>query len=48
MGETKGRREQMDKFVKRMVKEGYSPKYIKTKARECAIRADRNDSKQGK
>ena len=47
MGEKPGRREQMDRFVRQMVKEGYSHKAIKEKAIECALKADRKEQPKG-
>ena len=47
-GERKGRRDQMDKFVQKMTRQGFDRNYIKRKAVQCAIRADRkDDQKQG-
>ena len=45
MGETKGRREQISRFVDSMVKQGFNPDYAKKKAIQCAVKADRRDSK---
>lgn len=46
MGETKGRREGMDRFVAQLVKHGNSPDYAKKRAIESAIKADRRDEKK--
>lgn len=43
-GETHGRRAQMDRFIRRMIKSGADPKKMQIKARECAVRADRNET----
>ena len=40
-GEKPGRREQMDRFVKQMVKSGHDRKYIKSKAIELAVKKDK-------
>ena len=42
-GEKPGRRDQIDRFVRDMVKRGNDPRYAERKARECALRADRRD-----
>ena len=42
-GERQGQRENMERFVKRLVKHGNSTEYAKKKARECAIRSDRRE-----
>lgn len=42
-GERQGQRENIDRFVKRLVEHGNSPEYARKKARECAIRSDRRE-----
>jgi len=46
-GEKQGRREQIDRFVKQMVKAGHNHNYIKAKAIQSAIKADRSDNSNG-
>ncbi len=46
MGETKGRREAMNRFVAQLVKHGNQADYAKKLARENAIKADQRDEKK--
>lgn len=45
MGEKPGRREAMDRMVKKMIKNGANRDYAKKKAVECAQRADKKEKK---
>ena len=46
MGETKGRREAMDRFTAQLVQHGNKPDYAKKLAIENAIKADQRDAKK--
>ena len=45
-GEREGRRDQIERVARDMVRRGADPDYAKAKARDCAIRADRKDDKK--
>ena len=47
MGEKKGRRETIDRMVKQMVKNGFDQRYAKQKAIQCAVKADKQNTKKG-
>lgn len=46
MGETRGQREAMDRFVRRLVDAGISAREAKEKARQEAIKSDRRKDKK--
>lgn len=46
--EREGRREQMERTARDMIRRGAAPEYAKRKAREMAIRADRREDKKAR
>ena len=47
-GETPGLRQTMDRFTEQLVRNGADPKYAEQKAREQALRYDRDQPRRSK